>query len=50
MVESQHQVDDADDLYDDVLSPYLRDGDLLYEPSKLSYLLEYVVLQPLPFL
>jgi len=34
MVESQHQIDDADDLYDDVLSPYLRDGDLLYEPSK----------------
>ena len=34
MVESQHQIEDPDDLYDDVLSPYLRDGDLLYEPSK----------------
>ena len=37
MVESQQHLDDGDDLYDDVLSPYLRDGDLLYEPSEFYY-------------
>ena len=37
MVEShQHDAHDDVDLYDDVLSPYLRDGDLLYEPSKIN--------------
>lgn len=36
MIESQHDVAaDHDDLYDDdVLSPYLQEGNLLYEPSK----------------